>query len=687
MDNTTFIQLNTNRFELSADGQYLLLYKRDWSLGGFRHSSVGEYSIYDVKTQDNPSVIQGIKGDKFQYAGWSPTGHELILVQENDVYYKPDINADIKTITDDGIKGLKYNGVPDWVYEEEVLASNNAIWWSTGSSYILYATFDDSPVPTFHYTEYGKLAEPYTSQIKIAYPKAGYPNPYFNLTVVNMADLSKHILEPPQEFGPQGDFYFYKVAWRNDQEVLVTWLNRKQNKAILTLCTASTGSCKKSTEVASEKGWLDVLHSPVFSKDGSRYFFIAPQKSADGGTFRHVAMVEIRAGEKPDKMSFVTEGSWEVTKIQAYDEESKTLYFTSPHEDPRRSHFFSVKIPNKKETCLTCDYHKDCQYNDVSMATTTEFYVLQCLGPGVPKYSLHTVDGTETYRLENNTKFAELLSYKALPQVKYHQIKLDNGQIAWGKLLLPPALKESEILKYPLLLEQYGGPGSQMVTEQFSLGWRTYLASSRDTIHATVDVRGSGGRGEDFKQAIYRHLGTHEVDDTIKAGEYFSEKHYVDEGKMAIFGWSYGGYLSSSVLGRKKDVFQCGIAVAPVTDWIYYDSIYTERYMGKPTAEDNLEAYQYANVSKYAENFKENKFLLIHGSGDDNVHFQNSAQLVKALEKANVHFRFELYTDKEHRIAGLERHLYESIDDFLFECYHGVSGHFGDSTLLEKEEE
>ncbi|KAK3791198.1 hypothetical protein RRG08_047106 [Elysia crispata] len=687
MDNTTFIQLNVDRFELSADGQYLLLYKRDWTKQGFRHSSVGTYSIYNIKTQDNPEVIQGLKGDKFQYAGWSPTGHQLILVQKNDVYYKPDLDAQIVNITQDGIEGLRYNGVPDWVYEEEVLASNNAIWWSTESSHILYATFDDSPVPTFYFPEYGKLSEAYTEQYKIAYPKAGYPNPYFNLTVINLADKKSHLLQPPQEFGDPGDYYFYKVAWRNDQEVLVTWLNRKQNKAILTLCSATSGDCKKSTELKSETGWLDVLYPPVFSPDGSRYFLIAPQKSANGGYFRHVAMVEIRAGERQDKMSFVTEGEWEVTKIKGYDQQSQTLYFTSPHLDPRKRHFYSVNIPNKKETCLTCGYNKNCQYNDVSLATTADFYVLKCLGPGVPKYSLHTIDGTETYRLENNTKFAELLSYKALPWVKYVQIELDNGEKAWGKLLMPPALKEEEILKYPLLLEQYGGPGSQMVTEAFSLGWSTYLTSSRDTIHATVDVRGSGGRGENFKQAIYRHLGTHEVDDTMKAGEFYKDLHYVDEDKMAIFGWSYGGYLSSSVLGRKKDVFQCGIAVAPVTDWTYYDSIYTERYMGMPKGDDNLQAYQYANVSKYAENFKTNKFLLIHGTGDDNVHFQNSAQLVKALEKANVHFRFEMYTDKAHRIAGLERHLYESMDDFLFECFHGVSGHFGDSTLLDKNEE
>lgn len=688
MDNTTYIQLNVDSFELSADGKFLLLYKKDRSLGGFRHSSVGEYSIYDLNTQDNPAVITGLKGDKFQYAGWSPTGHSLILVQENDVYYKKDMDSDIKTITQDGIPGLKYNGVPDWVYEEEVLGTDNAIWWSTESSYILYASFDDSPVPTFYYSEYGELSNAYTTQIKIAYPKAGYPNPFFNLTIVNMEDMSTYLIQPPPEFANlDGGYYFYRVAWRNDQEVLVTWLNRKQNKAILTLCKASTGTCKKSTEVTSETGWLDVLHAPLFSKDGSRYFFIAPQKSANGGFFRHVAMVEIRSEDKQDKLSFVTEGDWEVTKIKAFDESTDTLFFTSPELDPRKMHFFSVQIPDKRETCLTCGYHKDCQYNDVSLSATTEYYVLKCLGPGVPKYSLHTIDGTETYRLENNTKFAELLSYKALPWVKWFQIELDNGQKAWGRLLLPPVLKEEEILKYPLLLEQYGGPGSQMVTEQFTLGWRSYLTSYHDIIHATVDVRGSAGRGEDFKQAIYRHLGTHEVDDTIKAGEFFSELHYVDEVKMAIFGWSYGGYVSSSVMGRKNDIFQCGIAVAPVTDWIYYDSIYTERYMGKPTGEDNLEGYQHANVSKYAENFRGNKFLLIHGSGDDNVHFQNSAQLVKALEKADVHFRFEMYTDKAHRIAGLERHLYESMDDFLIECFHGVSGHFGDYSLMQNEEE
>ncbi|RUS77449.1 hypothetical protein EGW08_014787, partial [Elysia chlorotica] len=607
-----------------------------------------------------------------------------ILVQENDVYYKRDPDAAIVNITQDGIRGRIYNGVPDWVYEEEVLASNNAIWWSTQSSYILYATFDDTPVPRFYFPVYGPLNEAYTKLYNISYPKPGYPNPYFNLTVYNLADKTGHVLQPPSEFADAGDFYFYKVAWRNDKDVLVTWLNRKQDRAILTLCSAASGFCKKSTELKSETGWLDVLHPPMFSEDGSRYFIIAPQKSGtDGFYFRHVAMVEIRAGDGQDKMSFVTEGDWEVTEIKGYDQETQTLYFTSPHLDPRRRHLYSVKIPIRKETCLTCNYNKNCQYNEISMATTTDFYVLKCLGPGIPKYSLHYMNGTEINRLQNNTKFAELLSHKALPWIKYVQIELDNGQKAWGKLLLPPALKEEEILKYPLLLEQYGGPGSQMVTEMFNIGWRTYLASAKDVIHATVDVRGSGGRGEDFKHAIYRALGTHEVDDTIKAGKFYKGLHYVDENKMAIFGWSYGGYLSASVLGRKEEVFKCGIAVAPVTDWIYYDSIYTERYMGLP--KDNLQGYQYANVSKYAENFKNKNFLLIHGTGDDNVHFQNAAQLVKALEMANIHFRFEMYTDSAHRLARHETHLYKSMDDFLFECFDGVSGHFGDSSLVKKD--
>ncbi|GFN99846.1 inactive dipeptidyl peptidase 10-like [Plakobranchus ocellatus] len=660
---------------------------------GFRHSSVGDYSVYNLQTQDNPEKIKGLNGNtKFQYAGWSPTGHALVLVQGNDVFYKSDIQADPVQITSDGLANVKYNGVPDWVYEEEILGSNNAVWWSTESSYLLYASFDDSPVPTYFYTEYGHLGEAYTNQVKIAYPKAGYPNPYFNLTIVdlrNLESMKKTVLQPPSEFADQGDFYFYKVVWRNDEEVLVTWLNRTQNKAILTLCEASTGFCKMSIEVKSELGWLDVIHSPVFSKDGSRYFLIAPQKLESEDYFRHVAMVEIKESNKKDKMSFITEGEWEVTKIQGYDDETQTLYFTSPEKDPRHMHFFSVKADGKTKTsnCLTCDYNKNCKYNDVSLAPTVDYYVLECLGPGVPKYSLLTIDGTEIHRLENNTQIAEKISQKAMPWTKYVQIELDNGKLAWSKLLMPPALKTEEILTYPLLLSVYGGPGSQEVTEKFSIDWKTYLTSSRDTIYASVDVRGTGGRGEKFKQAIYRQLGTHEVDDTITAGRYYRDLHYVDENKMGIFGWSYGGYLSASVLGRGTDVFPCGIAVAPVTDWIYYDTVYTERYMGMPTSDDNLEAYQYGNVSKYAKNFKKSSFLLVHGTGDDNVHFQQSAQLVKALEKADVHFRFLMYTDKAHGILGLRRHLFENLEDFLYECYHGVSENFGDPSLLETEEE
>ncbi|BFZ22013.1 hypothetical protein BsWGS_25052 [Bradybaena similaris] len=668
MDNNTVNHKHAKEFKLSADGKFLLLKHRITPV--YRHTSKAEYAVYNIQKGDNPEALTGFpEHAEFEYVAWSPTGHALVIVKDSNIFYKPDVLAAPLQLTTSGVPKLIYNGIPDWVYEEEILGADNAIWWSPQSTYLLYASFNDTRVPKFHFPMYGQMNNPYTEDQDIAYPKAGYPNPTFTLFVVKLSTREEKKLIPPTELDGW-DYYFTTVVWRNDEEVMVTWMNRTQTFAIQTICSVISGMCNKSIDVYAESGWLDLFIPPIVTNNGSHYFWILSSKDTD--PYKHVAMVEVRKNSQ-DQLNFLTRGSWEVSKLVGFDEETQRVYFLSPQNDPRRKHMYSVSTHGGDLRCETCNFHEKCQYNEVSMATTGDFYVLECLGPGIPIYSLMTKDGVEVERLENNSAFAEKIAKKSLPWIKYEQISLQSGEKLWSKMLMPPVLKVEEILTYPLVLHVYGGPGSQMVTEKYSIDWHTYMTSSREVIYAFVDGRGSGGRGDRFLHSIYKQLGKHEVADSIAAAEQFGKLEYVDEDNMAIWGWSYGGFVTASALGQAgKKIFRCGIAVAPVTDWIYYDSVYTERYMGLPFGEELIN-YKNANVSQNAINFRKSNFMLIHGTADDNVHFQQSAQLIKALTEADVYFRLQIYPDKHHGLIGgnTRRHLYETMEDFIVECFQG----------------
>ncbi|XP_071103591.1 dipeptidyl peptidase 4-like isoform X6 [Haliotis cracherodii] len=684
MDNTTFRQLDTGQYSLSPDKKYVLLKSEVEPV--YRHSTLASYSVYDINTRVLTKLEGPGAGSSYQYVAWAPKGHSLLMIQKNNIYYKSDIESSPTPVVEDGIPGLIYNGVPDWVYEEEILGADNAVWWSANGTYLCYAVFNDTDVPEYKFPIYGDMNSAYGETKKIAYPKPGFPNPTFKLKIVNIETKVTKTIQPPQDF-QNIEYYFTTITWKDDDSLLVSWLNRPQNFSIITKCTAKDAQCQESLREQGHGGWLDLYTTPVFSSDGSRYFWVLPQRDQDAGYFKHVAMVESRVRNTGDSKIFLTLDQSEVTKILSYDNEQKLVYFLGNGGDPKKKHVYSVDH-DRKVNCVTCDLDEKCQYVSASFSGSSRYFILECLGPGVPYYALYDTSSLEEIaRMENNTILGERLSKKALPRQEDIFIEIENGEKIWGKMLLPPKMKKEEITTYPLILNVYGGPGTQKVTDEFSIGWETYLTSSKDYIYAYADGRGSGGRGQTFLQQIYKRLGTVEVDDAIKAGEHYSKLHYVDTEKMAIWGWSYGGFLTLSALGRGTETFPCGIAVAPVTDWIYYDSVYTERYMGTPRPSDNRQAYRDANVSHYAERMKKTKFMLVHGTGDDNVHFQHSAQLMKALTEANVYFRLQVYTDKHHGLLGgnTRRHLYETLEDFLVECFDGRSLKFGKPPKLDEE--
>ncbi|GAB1600683.1 dipeptidyl peptidase 4-like isoform X4 [Argonauta hians] len=691
MDNTTFRQYDTNMYSVSADRKYVLLTYDIRPI--YRHSFHAKYELYEVGTRFT-TPFRGPRENmtRISFIAWTPVGHGIVFGVENDLYYQSNINdsSTLKRLTTDGVLNQIYNGVPDWLYEEEILLSNKAIWFSKTGKNLAFATFDDRGVRMFEFPYYGFWEEEYPRINRIPYPKPGTPNPIVTLKIVNLQSRLQKQLNFTQEVKKYlTDYYLTNVEWMSDDYVAVSWATRAQNHSIVTLCSSRVGMCHFSTEEKKEGGWVETPR-PFFVPEKNKYFIRLPVNDGKSGHYKHICQVSAKPVKQRGKQLVLTQGEWEVTKIVGYNSAKQNLYFIGTGGDPRSRHLYSISVKDDSKVkyphkCLTCSkQYENCKYASATFSSSGKYYILECLGPDIPTYSLYSSEDNKLMEvLQDNAYAREQLGMKALPKIEYMKLKIEGKQgtyETWAKIHIPPVLKKEEILTYPLLIDVYGAPGSQKVSHRFDVGWHTYLSSSLGIIYASVDGRGSSGNGDRFMHEIYKALGSVEVEDQIMAGRELKKLHYVDPNKIAIWGWSYGGFVTSSVLGRGTDLFKCGIAVAPVTDWIYYDSAYTERYMGFP--HENVAGYKLAKIVQMAANFRSSNFLLIHGTADDNVHFQNSAQLIKALTMANVYFRTQIYTDEQHNLnaGNTYRHLHDTMEDFLLECFSGKSNKFGEKT-------
>uniref|UniRef100_A0A646QBZ2 Venom dipeptidyl peptidase 4 n=1 Tax=Hemiscolopendra marginata TaxID=943146 RepID=A0A646QBZ2_9MYRI len=673
--NNPFRRVNAADWSLSADRKYILL-THD-VLKVFRHSFLAKYTIYDIIKGDYYRLTpnEGIH-PPLQYAAWSPKGSAFVMVYKNDIYYKSNPLAETSTrITNTGLDGTVWNGIPDWVYEEEILNSNHALWFSNDGQMLCFATFNDSKVGILSYLWYGsdKSDERYPQIASVRYPKPDTPNPSVTLYVCNASEPEQLLSLTFKSSILQEDHYFTAVRWVNNSHISVIWMNRAQNISLISLCNAPFWYCNESHRVESGKqGWVDLYTPPLFSKTGDKYFVILPAVDGSSGSYPQVA----RKNVPENTLYFLTHGKWEVTSIEAYDEEMKTIYYiAAPEGKPGQRHLYQIdetKSDDKLGECLTCELDPECLYVNTKFSVENSYFILECLGPGVPKIFLFSTRNNKTrVELNSNSVLEEFILTKAMPQIRTFRVPLSSGYEAHVRLYLPPGLRDEEITTYPLIIEVYAGPGSQSVSEMFKIGLGHYLSSQRDMIYGFIDARGSGFQGNRILFEIYRQLGTVEVQDQVEVTKYLKEHlHFIDNDKVAIWGWSYGGYVTAMIMGMEEKAFNCGISVAPVTNWMNYDSVYTERYMGKPTPQDNQHGYDSSNVMRIASNFKNKKFFLVHGTADDNVHFQQSMLLVKALTKENVIFRTQVYPDESHALSSVRKHLYLSIEEFLNDCFH-----------------
>uniref|UniRef100_A0A8C4X781 Fibroblast activation protein, alpha n=1 Tax=Erpetoichthys calabaricus TaxID=27687 RepID=A0A8C4X781_ERPCA len=550
------------------------------------------------------------------------------FIWKNNVYLKLEPYQDYLQVTTNGKKNEIYNGIPDWVYEEEVFSSTYGIWWSPGGQFLAYVFLNDTAVERIEYSYYGN--DQYPKTVVIPYPKANSTIPIVKLFVVETTSNVTSEVTVPDIIGAS-DHYMYTVTWVTDERIAVQWTNRSQNYGIIQICdyVASDWNC---SQVYNAQLCLRFYSPfpPHFTGDNESFYKIL----SDRNGYKHI--------------HYLTSG-----KVRDFP-----LKFTKP--------------PTLKPQCMTCNTRRErCKYNSAYFSKNATYYRMDCSGEF--KFSTICFNNIlcgfflELRILEENKELEEILKDIQMPTVKQGNIQVAGFKL-WYQMTLPPSFDKSK--KYPLLIDVYAGPCSQKVDYRFRLNWASYLASTEKIIVASFDGRGSGYQGDRIMHALYRRLGTYEVEDQITAARKFIDMGFIDKKRVAIWGWSYGGYVTSMVLGSGSGVFKCGIAVAPVSKWEYYDAVYTERYMGRPIKSDNLAYYQNSTVTERAANFKSVNYLLIHGTADDNVHFQQAAQISKALVDENVDFETMWYTDKDHGLDGsAHRHVYIHMSHFLKQCF------------------
>lgn len=647
----------------------------------YRHSYTSIYMIYNMDTKKQFLL----NNEEIQLAVWAPKGNSVAYVKNNNIFYRsnPEEQTEVQ-LTFTGSRNQIYNGVPDWVYEEEILSSNTAMWFSKNGSRLAYISFNDTLVPAQNVPVYGTPGDPtwqYTQYISIRYPKVGRQNPEVSVHVIDLttnlsAGAKEYALPPPDKL-LNSEPIVTSVTWATDSDLVIIWSNRFQNATVINYCTMQTTySCQQVFEISVSGEWL-VLDPPVFDNSGKRMAFILNTLQSDGSKYPHINLLDLtQANPTPVAL---TSGKFTVSEIATWDSDEDMVYFISTIEDkPEQLHTQRVSAktdgnPNN-HTCLSCNYttidNKKCEYCGASFSNNANYFALTCAGSGIPEATLFTKEGNKVLHLwEDNAAVRKELTNIAMPTSKLMRVPLSNGFNARVKLTLPYGVDTSGDTKYPMLVHVYSGPDSSLVTNRFSIDFGTYYTANKSVVQVSIDGRGNNLQGSKMLYSIYRKLGTLEIEDQLTVIKYLlNNLSYLDKTRVAVWGWSYGGYATGMMLAEDvNNTIKCGVMIAPVTDWILYDSIYTERFMGSIV--DNYNGYVQASLIKKAKLLKDKQFLLIHGTRDDNVHYQNSMLFAKVLERNDIMFRQMSYPDEDHGLKSVQPHFYHTIQYFFEECF------------------
>lgn len=639
-------KLIIENYDFSSDEKKIMILTEFESI--YRRSFTAEYFVFD-RTEKTMTRLS--KNGRQSYATFSPDGTRVAFVRANNLFYTDIGSMSEVQITHDGKFNHIINGTTDWVYEEE-FSFVVGFYWSPDSRKLAYYKFDESEVKEYNLQRWNN-GQLYPEDYRFKYPKAGERN---SKVEVWMYDLTTQ-QNVQANLGNDADFYVPRVKWTHDPDIVsIRKLDRLQSKLEILHTNASTG---RSVIVLTEKSktYVDIEFNDdlIYLEDGEQFIHTSEM---DG--HKHLYLYSVTGS----LVRQISTGNFDVVEVLGFDSKSKNIFYISTEVSPLERHLYAITTDGKKKSRLT----RDPGVHEINMSGDLQFFIDHHTTSDQPVVaSLYKTKGNSLIKLlEKNEDLVRTIGEFGLAKKEFFTYTTIDGTRINGLMLKPQNFDSAR--QYPVLVYQYSGPGSQNVTNAWG-GSHFYfhqMLTQKGYIVALIDPRGTGGRGEYFKKLTYKQLGKFELEDIIEGVKFLQALSFVDDSRIGIWGWSYGGYMSSLAMTKGAGVFKLGIAVAPVTNWRYYDTIYTERYLQTPQA--NAEGYDNHSPNMYADKLQ-GKFLLIHGTGDDNVHFQNSVVLQDALISAGKKFDSFYYPDKAHGISGgkTRLHLYTMMLDFVME--------------------
>ncbi|XP_060807128.1 inactive dipeptidyl peptidase 10 [Amyelois transitella] len=730
MNNSTFRELNAVDFKVSFDMKFVLLISD--VRPGWRHARLARYHVYDVNNR-NKIPISPVEDDRsaplLQYAEWAPTpGGGLVFIHDNDIYYKPKV---LKTlvcrITKNGVPGVIFNGMPDFLYETQVLRLDRAMWFSPDGQTLMFISYNDSQVQQHKYPWYGlDQQEPpaYPSIRTLRYPKVNTNNPVVTVNVVSLK-TPKYLFPHPIQFSSQVDktWYVRWTTWISEKQIAVLLLNRPQNYSIVSICSTQSFNCQDiyrdetdgsrwsglgAEPTAEECGWCG---GAALAAGRAALFSTAPVRDARA-VWRHAVRLS------QDTMTPLTQGNYELTQLLGFDERRQLLYAigTAP-EKPGERHLYRVAVSGEPGArCLTCpgadvlpaettlepttenaegenstspqppwptstvlphvaDENDSlptlCLYNRITFSKNYSYYVQECLGPEPPAFLVVSAAGARRAVLWDGAPLRQKFAALAQPQAKVFRVEVQTNREARVRLLLPPGFRETDDLPLPLVLHVSAEPGGQLVTEKWWPSWGWYLAAARNFIVAEIDARGSGGQGEELRTEIYNKLLTVDVEDQIAVLSYLRDNlKMVDGARVCAWGRGYGaGAAAALAAGDARNVTRCLAAVAPLTDLAHHNSYWTERYSGYGSWAGALGA---SAVWRRAGNLPPRRLFVAHATADLAAPAHHALALARALIRAGAVYTHQVYPDEGHDFERSSLHLYKSMEQFFDECFGPV---------------
>ncbi|WP_310398160.1 S9 family peptidase [Hymenobacter sp.] len=620
----------------------------------YRRSARASYYVFDRGAKQLTPLSAG---GKQGYATFSPDGQRVAFTRNNNVFVTDLATMKETAVTTTGAKNQLINGSADWVYEEE-FGFAQGFFWSPDSKQLAYYTFDESQVPEYDMQEWGGL---YPKENRFKYPKAGEKNSVVSVSTYDVASART----TKMDVGPEPNQYLPRVQWTQVPGTLsIQRLNRLQNKLEILHADAGTGKTKVVL-TDTNPAYVEINDDLNYLAGGKQFVFTSEK---DG--YQHLYLHDMSGRQ----VRQLTRGNWEISAINGFDPKTGFVYYTSTEGSALQRHLYRINLQGTgKKRISEAGNGTDV----VNMSPDTKYFLNTHSSAGVPAVvSLREGStGRLVKTLEDNAKLRQTLAQYDLGKFEFLTFKTSEGVDLNAWMIKPSNFDPAK--KYPVLMHVYGGPSfgsgsTQTVLDNAGGGtaltnylWHQMLAA-QGYIVVSVENRGTSGRGAAFRKATYANLGKLETIDQGEGAKYLATLPYVDKARIGIWGWSYGGYMTSLALTKNPDLFKMGIAVAPVTNWRYYDTVYTERYLKTP--QENAAGYDDNSPVQFAQNLK-GKFLLVHGTGDDNVHFQNSIAFVDALIKANKDYQTLYYPNRNHGIGGgnTRLHLYRQMTNFVLQ--------------------